>query len=800
VTQTMKSDAMNRPVDTSSVSGHYVGQSLKRREDPKYLTGQSHYTDDLTPPGTLYAAIVRSPYAHARIVGINVKEARKRPGVVGVYTGADVRGRLADLPCTWIMPGMKVPVHPVLAFDTVRYAGDGVAVVVAEDRYAAADALDAIEVDYEPLEVVTNQEQAMQPGAPTIHDNVPQNIAVMWHTGSGDFTQAVASAEVHLKQHLMNQPLVPTALEPRAVLAQYTPATQELVLFTSTQAPHLVRRLLAETMNIPEHKLRVIAPDVGGGFGSKLHFYAEEALCAFLARELGRPVKWCETRSENFLATTHGRDHMQEVEIAARRDGTITGLKVTSCANLGAYLSTMSPGIPTFNFGVMVSGTYAIPVIDCTVYGVLTNTTPVDTYRGAGRPEATYLIERTIDLVGREIGMDPAAIRFKNFIPQEAFPFTTAAGITYDSGNYAANLSRALELIGYQEQRRRQEALRQQGRYLGIGISTYVEFCGMSPTRLLPRFGFERGGWESALVRVHPNGTVTVYSGSSAHGQGHETSFAQIAADELGLPIEDIAIVENDTAQVPFGNGTFNSRSMPVGGSAIKQSLEKIIAKAKKIAAHLLKVAEEDILFQDGQFMVRGAHSRKLTFKEASRAAYLASDYPAGLEPGLEEQSFYDPVAFTSPFGSYIAVVEVDAETGAVTIERFVAVDDCGNIVNPMLTAGQVHGGLAQGIGQALFEGVEYDERGQLLTGTLMDYALPRAEDLPTFETDHTVTPTPVNALGVKGIGEAGAIGAPPAIVNAVVDALSPFGIRHLDMPMKGETVWRVIQQARNSE
>jgi aerobic carbon-monoxide dehydrogenase large subunit len=793
---------MNTPVDTSSATktNRYFGQSIKRREDPKYLTGQCHYTDDLTPHGTLYAAIVRSPYAHARIVGINVEEARKSPGVVAVYTGADVRGRLAGLPCTWILPGMKVPVHPVLAFDTVRYVGDGVAVIVAEDRYAAEDAFDAIEVDYEPLEVVTNQEHAMQPGAPTVHDNVPQNIAVVWHTGKGEFTQAVASADVHLKQRLMNQPLVPTALEPRAVLAQYTLATQELVLFTSTQAPHLVRRLLAETINIPEHKLRVIAPDVGGGFGSKLHFYAEEALCAFLARELGRPVKWCETRSENFLATTHGRDHMQEVEIAALRDGTITGLKVTSSANLGAYLSTMSPGIPTFNFGVMVSGTYAIPVIDCTVYGVLTNTTPVDTYRGAGRPEATYLIERTIDLVAREIGMDPAAIRFKNFIPHEAFPFTTAAGITYDSGSYAANLQRALERIGYQEQRRRQKALRQQGRYLGIGISTYVEFCGMSPTRVLPRFGFERGGWESASVRVHPNGTVTVYSGSSAHGQGHETSFAQIAADELGLPIEDIAIVENDTAQVPFGNGTFNSRSMPVGGSAIKQSLEKIIAKAQKIAAHLLEVGEEDILFQNGQFAVRGAPSRVLTFKEVSRAAYLASDYPAGLEPGLEEQSFYDPVAFTSPFGSYIAVVEVDVETGAITIERFVAVDDCGNIINPLLATGQIHGGLAQGIGQAVFEGVEYDEQGQLLTGTLMDYALPRAEDLPAFETDHTVTPTPVNALGVKGIGEAGAIGAPPAIVNAVVDALAPFGIRHLDMPLKGETVWRAIQQARNSE
>lgn len=791
---------MNRPVDTSEATTRYVGRSIKRREDPKYLTGQSQYTDDLMPSGTLSVAIVRSLYAHARIVRINVEQARRRKGVVAVYTGADLRGRLGTLPCTWILPGMKVPIHPVLAFDTVRYVGDGVAVVVAEDCYAAADALDAIEIDYEPLEVVINQEQAMQPGAPTLHDTVPQNLAVVWQTGKGDFTQAVASADVHLKQRLINQRILPTALEPRAVLAQYTPSTQELVLFTSTQAPHLVRRLLAETMNIPEHKLRVIVPDVGGGFGSKLHFYAEEALCVFLARELGRPVKWCETRSENFLATTHGRDHIQDVEIAAMRDGTITGLKVTSFANLGAYLSTMGPGIPTFNFGVMVSGTYAIPVIDCTVYGVLTNTTPVDTYRGAGRPEATYLIERAIDLLAREIGMDPATIRYKNFIPQEAFPFTTAAGITYDSGNYPATLHRALSRIGYQEQRRRQEELRQQGRYVGIGISTYVEFCGLGPSRVLPSLGFERGGWESACVRVHPNGTVTVYSGSSAHGQGHETSFAQIVADELGLPIEDIAIVENDTAQVPFGNGTFNSRSMPVGGSAIKQSLDKIIVKAKKIAAHLLEGAEEDILFHNGHFAVKGAPSRIMTFKEVSRAAYLASDYPAGLEPGLEERSFYDPVAFTSPFGSYIAVVEVDVETGAITIERFVAVDDCGTIINPLLATGQVHGGIAQGIGQALFEGAQYDEQGQLLTGTLMDYAIPRAEDLPTFETDHTVTPTLVNALGVKGIGEAGTIGTPPAIVNAVVDALAPFSIRHLDMPLSAEKIWQAIQQARHSE
>jgi carbon-monoxide dehydrogenase large subunit len=786
--------------DTSSERKRYFGQSIKRREDPKYLTGQSQFTDDLSPVGTLFVAIARSLYAHARITNIDAEAARMYPGVVAVYTGADLRDRMAALPCTWVLPGTKVPAHPALAFDTVRYVGEGVAVIVAEDRSLAVDALNALQIDYEPLDVVVNQEQAMQPGAPTIHENVPQNLAVVWRNGNGDFAQAVASADVHLRQRLINQRLVPMALEPRAVVAQYTSITQELVLFTSTQAPHLIQRLLAETLSMPEHKVRVIAPDVGGGFGAKLHFYAEELLCAFLSRELGCPVKWCETRSENVVATTHGRDHIQDVEITALHDGTITGLKVISYANLGAYLSTMGPGIPTFNFGVMVSGTYAIPVIDCLVYGVLTNTTPVDTYRGAGRPEATYLIERAVDLVARELGMDPAEIRLKNFIPPQAFPFTTAAGIMYDTGNYPANLRRALERIGYQEQRQRQAELRQQGRYLGIGMSTYVEFCGMSPTRLLPRVGFERGGWESASVRVHPNGTVTVYSGSSAHGQGHETSFAQIVADELGLPMDDISIVENDTAQVPFGNGTFNSRSMPVGGSAIKRSLEKIIAKAKKIAAHLLEVAEEDIVFQNGRFAVRGVPARVLSFKEVSRAAYLASNYPADLEPGLEEQSFFDPAGLTSPFGSYVAIVEVDVETGAIAIERFVAVDDCGNIINPLLATGQVHGGLAQGIGQALFEGMEYDERGQLLTGSLMDYALPRAENLPAFETDHTVTPTPLNALGVKGIGEAGAIGAPPTIVNAVIDALAPFGIRHLDMPLKAETVWQAIQQSQNGK
>ncbi len=660
----------------------HVGQGVKRREDPKFLTGQGQYTDDLTPPHTLYAALLRSPYAHARIVDINVEAARKQPGVVAVFTGTDVQGRLGTLPCNWVLPGMKVPVHPVLAYDKVRYAGDGVAVVVANDYSLALDALDTIEVDYELFDAVTNQEQAIHLGAPLIHENVPGNIAVVWHNGSGDFMQVAASAPVHIRQRLVNQRLIPSALEPRAVLAQYSPFTHDLTLYTSTQAPHLIRRLLSETLRLPEQRVRVIAPDVGGGFGSKLHFYPEEALCAFLSCELGRPIKWSETRSENAVATTHGRDHIQDVEITATRDGIITGLKVISYANLGAYLSTMGPGIPTVNFGLMLSGVYAIPTIDCTVYGILTNTTPVDTYRGAGRPEATYLVERMVDLVAHEVDMDPAEIRRKNFIAPTAFPFETAAHMTYDSGNYEPNLNKALEIVAYQELRKQQQQLRAQGRYLGIGISTYVEFCGMAPSRTLAHSGFDRGGWESATVRAHIDGTITVYSGSSAHGQGHETSFAQIVADELGIPMENIKIVENDTAQVQFGNGTFNSRSMPVGGSAIKKSVEKIVTKARKIAAHLLEAHPQDIEFTNGRFLVRGVPERALTFAKVSREAYVAQNYPSDLEPGLEEQTFYDPRAFTAPFGTHIAVVEVEPETGEIVLKRFIAVDDCGNIIN----------------------------------------------------------------------------------------------------------------------
>ncbi len=694
---------------------------------------------------------------------------------------------------------MKVVLRPVLAYDKVRFAGEGIVVVVAEELAIVYDALDLIEVDYEPLDVVTNAEQALEPGAPTLHDEIPGNLAVDFQRIVGDFAQAKADADVHITQRLINQRLIPSPIEPRTVLAQYDPSTDKLTLYTSTQIPHVIKRLLAETLNFPEHKLRVIAPDVGGGFGAKLHFYPEELLCAFLTQELHRPVKWIESRNENQVATTHGRDHIQDVELTAMHDGTITGLKVVCYANLGAYQSTMGPGVPTYNFGNLVTGNYKIPVLDETIYCVMTNTTPVDAYRGAGRPEATFLIERMVDLLAREVGMDPVEVRRKNFIQPHEFPYRVITGVLYDSGNYEITLEKALTLTSYFEARERQRELRKQGRYLGIGVAMYTEICGQAPSRLMGSRGFNRGGWESTTIRVHPTGKVTVYSGSSSHGQGHATSFAQIVADDFGVPIEDVEVVQSDTAQVQFGHGTFNSRSMPVGGSSVKVTAQKVVAKAVKIAAHLLEAPEEDIEFRQGKFSVKGVPRITKSFPEVAMAAYVAENFPSDLEPGLEEQTFFNPQEYTAPFGTHIAIVEVDSETGDIEIKRYVAADDAGNLISPLLAEGQIHGGIAQGIGQALYEGVEYDNTGQLLTGTLMDYALPVAKNIPAIETAHTVTPAPFNQLGAKGIGEAGTIVAPAAIVNAVIDALSPWGIVHLDMPLKPEKVWQAIQNATTS-
>jgi aerobic carbon-monoxide dehydrogenase large subunit len=772
-----------------------VGSRIKRREDPRLIIGRGTYVDDIQLPRMTYAAILRSPYAHARIRSINVDKAKALPGVVAVMTGADLQGK--NVPCGWTLPDIKVAPHPALAVGKVRYTGDAVAVVVAEERYIARDALDLIEVDFEPLPVVVDAEQAIQPGAPQLHDEVPNNTTFVWKVGGGDIDKAFREAEVVVKERIVNQRLIPNAIEPRGMVAQYTPGSGDLILWTATQIPHLVRLLLSMVIGVPEHKVRVIAPEVGGGFGSKLYLYPEEVIVATLARMTGRPVKWIEERRENYVATTHGRDQVQYVEVAAKRDGTITGLRVKSIANMGAYLSTFAPGIPTILFGLMLAGNYRIPNIACEVTGVHTNTTLVDAYRGAGRPEATYLVERAVDLTARELGMDPAEIRRRNFVPANAFPHTTATGVTYDSGNYQPTLDKALEIAGYQQLRQEQERLRQEGKYLGIGVVTYVEICGMAPSQVLGAVGAGAGGWESATVRVHPTGKVTLYSGASSHGQGHETAFAQIVGDGLGIPLEDVEVVHGDTAQVQFGIGTFGSRSAAVGGMAAVMSVNKVEEKAKKIAAFLLEAAEADLVFESGQFFVKGTPGRGITIQQVAFAAYVPHKYPTGLEPGLEATSFYDPSNFTWPFGSHVAVVEVDPETGVIKLRRYIAVDDCGLVINPLLVDGQIQGGLAQGIAQALYEEAVYDENGQLVSGSLMDYAVPKADDLVNFELDRTETPSPVNALGVKGIGEAGTIASSAAIVNAVVDALAPLGVKHLDMPLKPERVWQAIQQAQ---
>jgi len=692
---------------------------------------------------------------------------------------------------------MKVAPHPALAVGKVRYTGDAVAVLVAEERYLARDALDLIEVDYEPLPVVVDAEKAIQAGAPQLHAEVPNNTTFVWKVAGGDVDQAFREAEVVVKQRIVNQRLIPNAIEPRGMVAQYNPGSGDLTLWTATQIPHLVRLLLSMVTGIPEHKVRVIAPDIGGGFGSKLYLYPEEVIIATLAKTTGRPVKWIEERRENYVATTHGRDHVQYVEVAAKRDGTIIGLRVKCIANMGAYLSTFAPGIPTILFGLMLAGNYRIPNISCEVTGVHTNTTLVDAYRGAGRPEATYLVERMVDITARELGMDPAEIRRRNFVPANAFPHTTATGVTYDSGNYQPTLDKALEIAGYQQLRQEQVRARAEGKYLGIGVTTYVEICGMAPSQVLGAVGAGAGGWESATVRVHPTGKVTVYSGASSHGQGHETAFAQIVGDGLGVPFEDVEVVHGDTAQVQFGIGTFGSRSAAVGGMAAVMSVNKIEEKAKKIAAFLLEAAEADLVFEGGNFFVKGTPGRGITIQQVALAAYVPHKYPTGLEPGLEATSFYDPANFTWPFGTHVAVVEIDPETGVIKLRRYIAVDDCGRVINPMLVDGQIHGGLAQGIAQALYEEAVYDENGQLVSGSLMDYAVPKADDLVNFELDRTETPSPVNALGVKGVGEAGTIASSATIVNAVVDALAPLGVKHLDMPLKPERVWQAIQQAQ---
>lgn len=784
-----------------------IGQAIKRREDPRLITGEAKFLDDLQLPGMVHAAILRSPFAHAKIKNINTEKAKAHPGVIGVFTGKDFMD-LNPLPCAWQAGGFKNnPNTPrCLEPERVTHTGMGVAVVVAEDRYIAEDALGLIEVEWEPLPVVTDAKKATEPGAPQLHENAPNNIECEWECGDAAATDAALKAsDVVIKQSLVNQRLIPTPMEPRGCAAQYNPASDEYTVWMTSQAPHVMRLLMtAFVFGIPETKMRVISPQVGGGFGAKIYLYPEYVLVTALAKKVGRPVKWMETRRENYVATTHGRDHITDIEVGATKDGKITALRVTTYANMGGILSTIAPGIPTTLYGRLLSGPYKIPHIYCKVFNVYTNTGMVDAYRGAGRPEATYVLERAMDLVANELGMDPAEVRRKNFIPPNEFPYAPAdnilAGLKYDSGDYEKALNQALEILNYPNFRAEQEAARRQGRYLGVGFSSYIEICGVAPSAWigLPNQGWGAGLWESANVRVHLTGKVVVTTGSQPHGQGHETTMAQIVADELGIPVEDVIVQHSDTLGTPFGYGTYGSRSGAVGGVAVWRATQRIKEKAMRIAAHMLEANVEDLVYQDGKVMVRGAPAKAKTIQEIALQAAVGYSLPEGMEPYLDETSYYDPPNCTYPFGTHICVVEVDKDTGQVKILRYIACDDVGNVINPMIVEGQVHGGIAQGIAQALYEAGVYDANGQLITGSLNDYAVPTATMLPSYETTRTVTPSPVNPLGVKGAGETGTIAATPAVVNAVIDALKPFGVKHLDMPLTPEKVWRAMHSRSN--
>jgi carbon-monoxide dehydrogenase large subunit len=773
------------------------GMALKRKEDPRLITGQGTYVEDVTLTGMLHMVLVRSPLAHALIKSIDTSEALKFPGVAAVFTGEDLKEELGSLPCGWVVPDTKEVPHPPLAVDRVRYVGDAVVAVLAESAAQASDAASVVDVEYEELDAVIEMNDALADGAVQLHEDAPNNTAFEWEVDAGSISEAKSSSDVVVTQRFVNQRLIPTAMENRGVVVDYNSGTNQITMWTSTQIPHLVRVLLALVTGHPEHLIRVIAPDVGGAFGSKLYLYAEEVIAPIIAKNLKSPVKWVESRSEGYLATTHGRDHITDIEIAGNKDGTITGLDVRTLANMGAYLSTFAPLIPTWLYGLMLSGPYKIPNIYCKVIAPFTNTTPVDAYRGAGRPEATYAVERAVDLFAQEIGMDPAEVRKINFIPPFEDGYEVATTVSYDSGNYIASFERALEMVGYSDFRKEQQEAREQGKLLGIGLSAYVEICGAAPSAVAGTLGARAGLWESANVRIHMTGKVSVFTGSSSHGQGHETAFAQLVSSELGIPVEDIDVIHGDTSQIQMGTGSFGSRSAAVGGGAIHMSTQKIKEKAKKLAAHILEASEEDIEFEDGKLFVRGAPSEGKTIQEIALASYYyTEDIPEDMEPGLEAMSFFDPKNFTWPGGTHIAVVEIDKSTGEVTLLRYVAVDDVGNVINPLIVDGMVHGGAAQGVGQALQEEAIYDGTGQLLTGSMMDYAVPRASDLPMYELDRTVTPSPVNPMGVKGAGETATIAGSPAVINAVVDALEPYGVKHIDMPAKAEKVWRLIRDS----
>ncbi|NOR60973.1 MAG: molybdopterin-dependent oxidoreductase [Rhodobacteraceae bacterium] len=782
-----------------------IGASSKRREDVRFLTGKGKYTDDINIYGQTYAYFVRSQVAHGTINGIDSAAAEAMPGVVKVFTGADFEG-VGGIPCGWQITDrhgevMQEPAHPVLAQGKVRHVGDPIAVVVAESLEQARDAAEAVDVDIDELPAVVDMKAALTDGSTKVHDDLTSNLCYDWTLGGdkADVDAAFESAHHVTTLDLVNNRLIANPMEPRVAIGNFDAADEEYTLYTTSQNPHVIRLLMgAFVLGIPEHKLRVIAPDVGGGFGTKIFHYAEEAFCTFAAKAVGRPVKWTADRSEAFISDAHGRDHVTKIELALDDKGMFVALRTDTLANMGAYLSTFAPSVPTWLHGTLMAGTYKTPHVSVNVRAVFTNTVPVDAYRGAGRPEATYQLERVIDKAAREIGMDPISIRRQNFIQVDEFPYATPVAVEYDTGDYDATMNKLIEIAdiaGFAGRKAESEA---NGKRRGLGINCYIEACGIAPSNLVGQLGARAGLYESATVRVTATGSIAVMTGSHSHGQGHETTFPQVVADMLGIDESLIDIVHGDTSKVPMGMGTYGSRSLAVGGSAIVKATEKIIAKAKKIAAHLLEAGEADIELANGEFTVAGT-DKSVAWGDVTLAAYVPHNYPLeDIEPGLEETAFYDPNNFTYPAGAYACEVEVDEATGKVTVCSFAAADDFGNVINPMIVEGQVHGGIGQGIGQALLEHAVYDSDGQLLSGSYMDYAMPRASDLPNYVVDHSCqTPCTHNPLGVKGCGEAGAIGSPPAVVNAVVDALADLGVTHIDMPLSPNRVWSAIQAAK---
>ncbi|MCW3007040.1 MAG: aldehyde oxidase and xanthine dehydrogenase molybdopterin binding protein [Solirubrobacterales bacterium] len=781
----------------SRAQGGFVGRPMKRKEDPRLITGRATYVDDIQPVGTLWMAFVRSPEAHARVTSIDTSAALAREDVVAVFTGDDLEGIAAPLPCAWVPPGVEVnaPEHWPLAKGHVAHVGDPVALVIGVDRYSVVDAAEDVVVEYEPLPVVVDPEEALKDEV-LVHPGLGSNKVHEWSLGGGDLDAGFAAADVVIERRIVNHRVAGGAIEPRAVLAEERAG--HITIWSSTQVPHFLRLFLSILLGLSEERIRVIAPEVGGGFGSKLQIYGEEILCAWAAQRVGRPVKWVETRSEAMMVTHHGRDQIATVRVGAKRDGTVTAFHAKILADFGAYLMLLTPAVPALGAFVM-SGCYRFPAVQTDIVGVLTNKFSTDAIRGAGRPEATHMIEVAMDQLAHELGLDPLDVRRRNFIAADDFPHETALGIVYDSGNYQASLAKLLEHLDVAAFRAEQERLRGEGIHRGLGFSTYTEICGLAPSRVVGPggFGLQTGLWESALVRVHLTGAVTVYTGTSPHGQGHETGFAQIVADRLGCDPEQVEVVHGDTAAGPQGLGTYGSRSLAVGGEAVAKATAKVVEKGKALVAHKLEASPDDIEVRDGRWIVRGSPEQGMTLAEVAGSAYIPEDIPEGMEPGLEETAFYDPNNFVFPFGAHAAIVDVDAETGKVKVVRYLAVDDCGPAINPLLIDGQVHGGIVHSIGQALYEQVIYDEIGQLVTGTFVDYALPTAAEIPSIETDRTETPSPVNSLGVKGIGEAGTIAASAAVANAVIDALRPLGVDYMDMPFTPMRVWNAIQEGQ---